>query len=167
MAIQIQFRRGTAAEWTSANPVLAQAEMGIETDSRAYKIGDGVTAWNALSYGGIENPRRENYINLVMPGNVVPPVTGIARYYPPTPITITKVYASVSSTVTGGNFTFQLNKNGVDTGLTLQIASGSSVMAVVNSSINLLASDYITLDVTGTVGTIGLHVKLEFEGYTP
>lgn len=167
MAIQIQFRRGTAAEWSSANPVLAQAEMGIETDTRAYKIGDGATAWNALYYGGIENPRRENYINLVMPGNVVPPVTGVARYYSPTPITITKAYASVSLPVTGGNFTFQLNKNGVDTGLTLQIAVGSAVMTVVNSSINLLASDYITLDATGAVSTIGLHVKLEFEGYTP
>jgi len=167
MAIQIQFRRGTAAEWTSANPVLAQAEMGVETDTRAYKLGDGATAWNTLPYGGIENPRRENYINLVMPGNVVPPVTGVARYYPPTPITITKVYASVSSPVTGGNFTFRLNKNGVDTGLTLQIALGSSVMTVVNSSINLLASDYITLDATGAVSTIGLHMKLEFEGYTP
>jgi hypothetical protein len=167
MAIQIQFRRGTASEWTAANPILAQAEMGIETDTRAYKIGNGATAWASLPYGGIENARRENYINLVMPGNIVPPVVGVARYYPPTPITITKVYANVSSPVTGGNFTFQLNKNGTDTGLTLEIVSGSAVMQVVNSAINLLASDYLTLDATGSVSSIGLHVKLEFEGYTP
>jgi hypothetical protein len=50
MSVQIQFRRGTAASWASANPVLAQGELGLETDSLAYKIGDGVTPWNALGY---------------------------------------------------------------------------------------------------------------------
>lgn len=167
MAIQIQFRRGTAAEWSNANPVLAQAEMGIELGSGAYKVGDGVTNWNSLPYGGIENPRRENYINLSMPGTVRPPLVGVARYYPPTPVTVTRVYASVSVPVTGGDFTFQLNKNGVDTGLTLAISSGSAVMAPVVSDIDLLASDYLTLDVTGGVSTVGLHVKLEFEGFNP
>jgi hypothetical protein len=54
MAIQIQFRRGTASEWTSANPILAVGEMGIETDTDLFKIGDGTTAWNSLAYGGIE-----------------------------------------------------------------------------------------------------------------
>jgi hypothetical protein len=56
MAVQIQFRRGTAAEWTSANPVLAVAEMGIETDTDQFKIGDGTTAWSSLPYGGIAGP---------------------------------------------------------------------------------------------------------------
>ena len=50
MAIQIQYRRGTAAEWTSANPTLAQGEPALETDTGFLKIGDGVTAWNGLPY---------------------------------------------------------------------------------------------------------------------
>jgi hypothetical protein len=54
MAIQIQFRRGTASEWTSANPILAVGEMGIETDTNLFKIGNGSTAWNSLAYGGLE-----------------------------------------------------------------------------------------------------------------
>ena len=54
MAIQIQFKRGTASQWTSSNPVLALAEMGIETDTNKFKIGNGSTAWNSLSYGGIQ-----------------------------------------------------------------------------------------------------------------
>jgi len=54
MAIQIQFRRGTASEWTSANPILAVGEMGIETDTNLFKIGNGNTAWNSLAYGGIQ-----------------------------------------------------------------------------------------------------------------
>jgi hypothetical protein len=53
MAIQIQFRRGTASEWTSANPTLAVGELGLETDTDQFKIGDGTTAWTSLTYGGI------------------------------------------------------------------------------------------------------------------
>jgi hypothetical protein len=47
---QIQVRRGTAASWTSANPTLAAGEWGYETDTGFYKIGNGSTAWNSLSY---------------------------------------------------------------------------------------------------------------------
>lgn len=50
MADIIQIRRDTAANWTSANPVLAQAELGIETDTQKVKCGDGTTAWSSLSY---------------------------------------------------------------------------------------------------------------------
>lgn len=57
MATRIQFRRGLAASWTSANPTLAQGEMGIELDTDLFKIGDGLTAWNALSYGGLQGPQ--------------------------------------------------------------------------------------------------------------
>jgi hypothetical protein len=50
MAVRIQTRRGTAAEWTAANPVLAEGESGFEKDTAREKVGDGVTAWNALGY---------------------------------------------------------------------------------------------------------------------
>lgn len=46
----IKLRRGTAAQWTAANPVLAAGEMGIETDTNRSKYGNGTTAWNSLSY---------------------------------------------------------------------------------------------------------------------
>jgi len=48
----IQLRRDTAANWTSVNPVLADGEIGCETDvnPRKFKIGDGSTAWNDLPY---------------------------------------------------------------------------------------------------------------------
>lgn len=48
MSVSIQLRRGTAAAWSTANPVLAVGEIGLVTDDLSYKIGDGVTAWNAL-----------------------------------------------------------------------------------------------------------------------
>ena len=52
--IQFQFRRGTASQWTAANPTLASGEMGIEIDTNFFKIGDGSTAWNSLTYGGLQ-----------------------------------------------------------------------------------------------------------------
>lgn len=45
-------RRGTAADWTSANPTLASGEGGFETDTKKLKLGDGSTAWNSLAYIG-------------------------------------------------------------------------------------------------------------------
>jgi hypothetical protein len=54
MATRIQFRRGSAASWTSANPTLAQGELGIELDTDQFKIGDGILAWNSLPYGGLQ-----------------------------------------------------------------------------------------------------------------
>lgn len=56
MTVQIQLRRGTASEWTTANPTLAVGEMGVETDTDLFKIGDGSTAWSSLSYGGLVGP---------------------------------------------------------------------------------------------------------------
>jgi len=47
---RFKLRNGTAAEWTAANPTLLQGEIGVETDTRRYKIGDGTTAWAGLSY---------------------------------------------------------------------------------------------------------------------
>lgn len=53
MADKIQFRRDTSTNWTNTNPVLAQGELGLNLTTGQYKIGDGTTAWNALSYGSL------------------------------------------------------------------------------------------------------------------
>jgi hypothetical protein len=49
---QIQVRRGTASQWTSANPTLASGEWGFESDTGKVKIGNGSTVWNSLGYTG-------------------------------------------------------------------------------------------------------------------
>jgi hypothetical protein len=46
----IKLRRGTASQWTSANPVLAAGEIGLETDTLRTKYGNGSSTWTALSY---------------------------------------------------------------------------------------------------------------------
>ena len=50
MTSRLQNRRDIASAWTSANPTLAAGEMGLETDTSRFKLGDGVTAWNSLAY---------------------------------------------------------------------------------------------------------------------
>lgn len=46
----IQIRRGTSSQWAAANPVLADAEPGLDTTVDRVKYGDGVTAWAALPW---------------------------------------------------------------------------------------------------------------------
>ena len=46
----MQQRRGTAQQWTDADPILAAGEIGFETDTNQFKIGDGVNNWSDLSY---------------------------------------------------------------------------------------------------------------------
>lgn len=50
MATRMQQRRGTSTDWTTANPVLAAGELGFESDSGYFKIGDGVNQWADLPY---------------------------------------------------------------------------------------------------------------------
>lgn len=50
MATRMQQRRGTAAQWTSANPILNIGEIGFESDTNKFKMGDGVNHWADLDY---------------------------------------------------------------------------------------------------------------------
>jgi hypothetical protein len=54
MATRMQQRRGTASQWTSSNegsgPILNAGEIGWESDTNKFKIGDGVSYWSALTY---------------------------------------------------------------------------------------------------------------------
>lgn len=50
MSNNLTFKQDPAADWTSRNPVLAQFEIGYESDTGKAKLGDGVTAWNSLGY---------------------------------------------------------------------------------------------------------------------
>lgn len=49
MAIRIQLRRDTAANWVSTNPVLRAGEFGIETDTLKFKIGNGSSTWTQIT----------------------------------------------------------------------------------------------------------------------
>lgn len=47
---KIALRNDTAAKWESVNPILLSGEIGIETDTNLFKIGDGSSSWNDLQY---------------------------------------------------------------------------------------------------------------------
>lgn len=71
MAVTIQFRRDTAANWTSANPTLAQGELGLEYDTGKFKVGNGSSNWAALSYGGLNGVLPLNGVPLSAKGSIL------------------------------------------------------------------------------------------------
>lgn len=54
--VTLQVRHDTAADWTTRNPILAQGEYGLETDTFLLKIGNGATDWQHLRYLNKLNP---------------------------------------------------------------------------------------------------------------
>lgn len=91
MAIRIQFRRGTAAEWASANPVLAAGELGYESDTGAFKIGNATDNWNTLAYSAIS----QSYVD-----NALADVVGLA---PEDLDTLAELAASIGGDSNFGN----------------------------------------------------------------
>lgn len=93
MATIIQNRRDTVEGWLSANPILAQGELGLELVTNKFKIGDGVTRWASLSYanaGGGANTSGNVVVQdaIVLTANTVintvpaVPVAGTIYVYP-------------------------------------------------------------------------------------
>ena len=52
--VKIQIRNDVANTWKTTNPVLLKGEMGIETDTRKFKFGDGVSTWTELDYASAQ-----------------------------------------------------------------------------------------------------------------
>ena len=51
--IVFQLRRDTSANWAFYDPILLNGEIGINTDTYQFKIGDGTTVWTLLPYNGL------------------------------------------------------------------------------------------------------------------
>jgi hypothetical protein len=134
--VRIQVRRGTASEWTSANPTLAAGEMGVETDTRKIKIGTGSTAWTSLSYIAADAPG----------------ITEIAQ---------DAIDAALSM---GAGLTKSYNDNGNTISLNIDssvVALKSYVDDQVNGLTNTVQSDYVLLS---DVGNAGGPAKLDVDG---
>lgn len=78
----VQLRRGTAAEWTSANPTLSVGEIGVETDTLQFKIGDGSAAWTSLAYS-TDWSKLENVPSTFTPSAHTHVMADITDYTPP------------------------------------------------------------------------------------
>lgn len=51
MPTQIQVRNDTASNWSTANTLLLAGEIGYETDTGRFKIGNGTDVWSNLTFG--------------------------------------------------------------------------------------------------------------------
>ena len=146
MAVQIQLRRGTASQWTSANPILAEGEMGVELDTGKWKFGNGTSTWSILSYGSGAALLDADKGDITVSG------TGTVWTIDTGAVTYAKMQAaSTSSRVLGASSTSTtIQELTLGTGLSL---SGTTLSATGATVAN---GDYgdITVSATGTVWTI-------------
>jgi hypothetical protein len=61
--VRIQVRRGTAAQWTAADPVLEAGEIGFESDTNLFKFGNGDDAWDLLPYAAADYTAFQNTLD--------------------------------------------------------------------------------------------------------
>ena len=147
MPVRLQFRRGTATEWTTANPVLASGEFALETNTQRFKVGDGTTAWNSLAYGGIMGPTGfTGNTGPTGPTGAASTVTGPTGFIGPTGQGITGPTGS-ASTVTGP--TGPTGPRGTDGIIGVNGATGPAfttltVSEVTGTSASLSSSNYST-----------------------
>jgi hypothetical protein len=66
----------TSANWAAGNPVLAPREIGLELDTRRFKVGDGVTPWTSLPYFGSIG-QVEGALNFQSVATPTPPASGL------------------------------------------------------------------------------------------
>jgi microcystin-dependent protein len=91
MAVRIQFRRGTATEWSTSNPILALGELGYESTNKLIKFGDGVKTWNTLAVAAA--------------GDIVSVIAGTGLQYGPS----TTGYGNAASAGFSGVVELELN----------------------------------------------------------
>jgi hypothetical protein len=101
MATKIQYRRDTAANWTSTNPTLAPGEVGFETDTGYMKIGSGSTAWTSLPYSVY--PKTSGNITTI-PSASIGTAIGTMTSASITTASITTVNATTITSTVGAGF---------------------------------------------------------------
>lgn len=70
MALKIQLRRDTAANWSANNPLLLNGEIGIETDTLKFKIGNGSQRWNSIQFYAFKPGQANGVASLDSAGKV-------------------------------------------------------------------------------------------------
>ena len=160
----IQLRRGTAAQWTTANPTLAQGEVGLETDTGKLKIGNGSTVWTALGYGPTPVPILFRVAHTwviagevtaeTLPGPEIAPAAGEQ-------VLAVRVGYRIRE---GGSVTFSILRNGGPMTGSFSGLSASTSPNHATAAVPLSEGDELTLEIAEVSGAPhGLSVTLQLE----
>lgn len=160
---QFQHRRDTAANWTANNPTLVAGELGLDTTTGRFKVGDGTTAWNSLNYANDS----ETITFVLTEGNAfVGTDLATIEYFPYAAI-ITELILSVSTAPTGANLVADLNVNDVSilsTKISIDGGETDSTTATtpyVLSSTSIAKGDRVSVDIDQIGATLpGTNVQL-------
>ena len=164
--VQMAQRKDTAANWTAANPILLSGEIGYETDTKKFKIGNGSTAWNSLAY----LPIPDGSGNLTITGNLEIGSTGSLTFEGSTAdgfettlavtnptadrtITLPNVTGTVVTTGDTGSITSAMIASGAftaGTGISKNTSGGTITFAIASTT---AIADITTTATTGTLPT--------------
>lgn len=153
MAIQIQLRRGTAAEWLAQNPTLAEGEMGLEKDTGKFKVGTGALSWVNLPYNSGATGA-QGLVPVFSRQGTLSTMTGTQRLYVERAGTLTVARATVGTPSTGSAVLVDVNKNGTSVlsgPISIAAAAYTATGTISNSTV--LAGDYFTVDIDSVGST--------------
>jgi hypothetical protein len=167
MTSRLQQRRDTAANWTANNPILAQGEIGLETDTDKWKMGNGSTAWNSLAYAytagsaGATGPTG--------PSGPTGP-TGATGVTGPAPATVINAQTGTTYTLVIGDDGKLVELNNASA-ITLTVPLNSSAAFAIGAQITLLqtGAGQVTVAATGGVTIVsnpGLKLRAQYSGAT-
>ena len=136
MSAVMQQKRGTAANWFSANPILLAGEIGFESDTNKLKIGDGIKAWNDLDY--VTSSGNESMGSVGNNGNTLYSIENA-----------TVVDSFAVSEWRSVKYVITLSKSGDNKFATTELT-------VLVDGTNINVSEYGTVDNNGEVGTVSV-----------
>lgn len=185
MAVRFQLRRGTASQWTSANTTLLAGEVGFETDTRRFKVGDGTTAWTSLAYANFPLPSQTGNAGffLTTDGTNASWATDVVRTSATQTLTsktltnativAPKEMWTLSATPAGGVVNFDVNTQGVlyltqnaTSNFTINVRGNSTT--TLNSSLGLNESvSFILINTNGTSGFYATTFQIDGVTVTP
>jgi hypothetical protein len=168
----LQFRRGTAALWASANPVLAAGEFGYETDTGKGKVGNGTTAYNSLNYV-LGTVAASTLTGTTLASNVVTSSLTSVGTLTSLAVTGNVVYHMATNPQGGTSYTLASSDDGIlvecsnSTGTALTVPPNSSVPFATGTQIQILQTGAGQITVTPGSGvtvnaTPGLRTRAQW-----
>jgi len=147
MATRMQQRRGTASQWISTNagagPILNAGEIGWESDTNKFKIGDGVNNWTSLDYFADV----DSTVNPAFGSSIT--FEGATANAFETTLTVTDPTADRTVTFQDATGTVVL-RDSTDTLTNKSISLGSNTVTSTLAQLNTAISDADVVSLTGT-----------------